>query len=157
AVVFVCGRWSADQSPGGDYMIADVLFDGGYTMTGPSAADVQAIEKHGGVVLHHYNVRAARARLPIESIPSLYWSYSDVNHFRWVPGPDRHDLEVSVGYSGPLAPVREEFETLGGHIQRVYDDHDTFVAFLPDSAVPRLRSRDDVRWLKHETFWCLAG
>lgn len=156
-VVFACHSWT------GNALVARPLTldlflarnSGSEPNTAPTAAQLDAIREVGGVVRHVYSVMAVRATIPGSALFALARD-GTLNHARAVPREDRYDLPVTVGYVGDGSELIQRFRELGGHVDNVYDSIPAFHGVIPDSALPMLHTRKDVRYVQHDQIGCLS-
>lgn len=170
--VYFCHKWSkggvrvsADIAvPDGDPVVLDFFFtfDAGTEGFGPDVDDLEKLEAAGATIMHRFNVTAARAEVPRDSLSRV--TGPSVNHVRTVPAADRFDVWMTVGY---LHEAEEEIQQraleLGGHIESTLPGHPggvpSFKGVLPDTAIKQLRQEfsEELVWAEQENIGCLAG
>jgi hypothetical protein len=122
----------------------------------PTADDVRLVQRHGGHVVHRYNIPAVRAHMNLSRIPAMVADGFWVT-VRDVPDASRYDVPLSIGFDRPLTDedlVR--FVQAGGRIDYRWDFIDAIAGVLPDRSIPLFQERDDVVWVQADGVACLA-
>lgn len=124
---------------------------------GPSEDDVALVASHGGRVLYAFHLPIVRARMMLSRIPDLvregYWIT-----VREVPNAARYDVELSVGFTRPLADADTEmFESLGGRVTYRWEFTNAIAGVLPDRSIAHYQQRSDVEWVEANGVACLAS
>ena len=154
-VSYVCGGWSPSQ-PTVSLGLFDVFWglEGpGDVGTGPKLKHQAAVLDAGGTIVHEFHVPMIRAILAPRSVPGL-----GANMVTGVPDATVFTVNVGVGYNrGFTDGDIELFESLGGVVTHQWAFINGIAGELPDSAIPILRARPEVRYVEGDGVMCLAG
>jgi hypothetical protein len=123
----------------------------------PTSDDVRLVQRHGGHVVHRYNIPAVRAHMNLSRIPAMVADGFWVT-VRDVPDASRYDVPLSIGFDRPLTDEDlARFVEAGGRIDYRWDFIDAIAGVLPDRSIPLFQERDDVAWVQAESVACTGG
>lgn len=153
------GDGLADLRDRDEWALVDIFFGRASpdaSSEGPSASELSEVESHGGQPLHSFNVPAVRARIILSKIPDLVRNGFWIT-VRDVPDASRYDLDLMVGFSGPITEADLDLVTdLGGRVNLRLDASDMLSIYLPDRMVPELRNRSNVTFVEVNGVTCVA-
>ncbi len=154
-VRYACGGWSPSE-PNVNLGLFDIFWglrELGDVGTGPRSEHRAAVLEAGGTLVHQFNVPMIRAILSLRRVPEL-----GANLVTGVPDASVFIVDVGVGYSRRLTDSDIDFfESLGGAVTHRFTSINAIAGELPDSAIPMLRARPEVRYVEGNGVSCLAG
>ena len=154
-VRYACGGWFPSEPT-----VSLGLFDLFWGLEGPDDAGTRPKPEHrtavlevGGTIVHQFHLPMIRAILAPSSVSEL-----GTNMATGVPDATAFTLDVAVGYSRSVTDDDIAlFESLGGVVTHQFINFDAITGVLPDSAIPILRARPEVRFVEGNGVSCLAG
>lgn len=156
--LYGCGVWVDGKPQVDEKIFADIAFvrrelEDPYDA--PYPRHIEIVKRHGGQIVHRFNVPAVRAWISTARIESLA-AERDVLVIFKVANLRRYDVAVFVGYNEPYSYVEGaiRFAQLGGRVGSTYNSFNSLFGILPDQAIPVLRNSPHVEYVEDAGWFC---
>lgn len=150
---YACGAW-APAPPVATFGLFDIHFGRSTSDTPdgpPSAENIRAIRRAGGVVVHRFNLAMVRAVVPVAAVPGLA-----VAGVLGVTDPAHTDVVVFVGFHSGVDEAA--IVARGGTVIRSYPSLNAMLVRVPDDRLPGLRGDSRIRYVEWaQGSACFAG
>ncbi len=159
-MLYACGRWRGGVPPAPGKIFVDVAFGRPSAEDpddGPYERHTALVKRHGGKIVHEFNVPALRVWLETSSIPALAAEEHVMGVFE-VVNPSRYDWPVSVGYKASYSHLdgAVQFAELGGRVEHRWNSINAIHGLIPDQVIPVLRNSVHVDYVEGGGWFCIS-